>query len=96
MIENFLLTAGWLLFAAAFGFRLLTLAERWLALLEKASAPPPPKPTEPVPLDLLAFARQEQTPWAQEDVRKRLGELYAELGDWNKVRYVIAQEAAQE
>lgn len=79
---------------AAFVLGLLQLAQRWMTLLEKAAERPVPRVIEPIPADLLAFSNQEDVPWAREDMRKHLYELYAEAGDWNKVRHALLQESS--
>lgn len=83
---------GWLVLCAAIALSVLKLADRWLRLLERAAERQPVTRVEPLPLDLMAYSNQEESPWAREDMRKHLHELYQELGDWNKVRHTVLQE----
>ena len=50
-----------------------------------------PKPVEPMPVDLLAYAQGFDSEWARDQAVDRLRELYAKLGDWMMVRRAVAQ-----
>lgn len=68
--------------------RRVVLAERELALKERTQEKPA-KP-EPMPPDLVARCQAWEDPWAQEEERGTLLGLYAELGDWDRVRAKLA------
>lgn len=66
---------------------------RWAAVVERwaparADLAPDPKDA-PVPDDLVALAMTHSEPWAQEDTLKAMRERYAELQDWQKVRFAF-------
>lgn len=42
-----------------------------------------------IPEDLVALAMTHSEPWAQEDTLKAMRERYAELQDWQKVRFAF-------
>jgi len=48
------------------------------------------KPT--IPNDLLLSASKWQDAWAREQVLRNIQELYEQLGDWDKVRYLYSQQ----
>lgn len=74
----------WPLVAVYAIWRFAQVAEQW------APPPPPPDPMlEPVPDDLVALALTHSESWAQEDTLKSMREKYAELKDWQKVRFAF-------
>lgn len=80
--------------------RALSLAERRLAVEERrvdveriATVKPPLTDDDPMPKDMVEWALNETSPWAQEDMIKRMRELYDRLHDWEKVRNVLMQES---
>ena len=90
---------GWVVLAVVglawwerWGPHVVRLADRWLDLQTKRSAPPPPPaPLVPLPPDLDRLAREESATWAQEQTRDWMRELYAQHSDWDKVRQLVAQ-----
>lgn len=71
--------------------RQLAIEERKVAL-EEARV----KPREqdiPIPKGLLMIAANETESWANEQLKQRMRELFAETGDWNVVGDLIIQEA---
>lgn len=76
--------------------RSLAIFERHADLKEQDIKRPSPVQAEPPPKDLVAFALQEATPWAQEDALKRLTELAAQCNnDWGMVRQLYLTEMAR-
>lgn len=67
-------------------WRWAAVAERWAPA--RADLTPDPKDA-PVPDDLVALAMTHSEPWAQEDTLKAMRERYAELQDWQKVRFAF-------
>lgn len=65
-------------------FRLEPIADRALKIREHT---PMPK-TEPMPADLLMMCNGLSEGWARDDAEKRLRELYAATGDWDRVRAI--------
>jgi hypothetical protein len=63
-----------------------------LAVQREALVRPAITDRDPMPKDLLQWALSENAIWAQEDFKKRARELYADLGDWDKVRTVLGSE----
>ncbi len=72
--------------------RQVALEERRVAL-EEARVKRDPSTIE-IPAGLLRLAQQETELWAQESVKARIRELYADLGAWDKVTVAISQEMA--
>lgn len=66
--------------------RLLDQRDRALTIQEEANKKPVIKPVDPMPQDLVMFVNQEAFGWAREEASKKMWELYAEVGDWQKVR----------
>lgn len=71
--------------------RLIPLADRYLAIVEKRNEPKPPPPDYgPVPDDLVAEALKESEPWARASVIQHFNELAQKHhGDWTKVRGAV-------
>lgn len=71
--------------------RLIPLADRYLAIIEKRNEPKPPAPDYgPIPDDLAAEALKESEPWARASVTQHFQELAAKHnGDWQKVRGAV-------
>ena len=93
LIVGALLLVGWRVerVLAKRAERQLALEERKVALEEARLK----KPTDetPIPKGLLMIAARETESWANEQLKQRMRELYAETGDWNVVGQLIAQEA---
>lgn len=66
--------------------RLLDLKERALQIEEEKAKKPAVLKADPMPMDLVMFINQEAVGWAREEAQKKMWELYAEEGDWVKVR----------
>ena len=76
----------WPAVAAYAVWRLAAVAERWAPAGPDLA--PDPKDA-PVPDDLVALAMTHSEAWAQEDTLKAMRERYAELQDWQKVRFAF-------
>ena len=81
-----LVALGWPVAFAYAAWRWARVADR--ALDQRADLTPDPKDA-PVPDDLVALAMTHSEPWAQEDTLKAMRERYAELKDWQKVRFAF-------
>lgn len=67
-------------------WRWAAVAERWAPVREDLASDPK---DAPVPDDLVALAMTHSEAWAQEDTLKAMRERYAELKDWQKVRFAF-------
>lgn len=76
----------WPLAVIAAVYRLATAWERFSPPLPQEL--PAPEDVA-VPEDLVALAMTHSEPWAQEDTLKAMRERYAELKDWQKVRFAF-------
>lgn len=86
-----LVALGWPVAFAYAAWRWARVADRALdqrADLARPVLPPVPEEAE-VPNDLVALALTHREPWAQEDTLKAMRERYAELKDWQKVRFAF-------
>lgn len=80
---------GDILWPAAFAYavwRFAAVAERWAPVAPDVA--PEPEDVE-VPDDLVALALTHSETWAQEDTLKAMRERYADLKDWQKVRFAF-------
>jgi hypothetical protein len=80
---------GDILWPAAFAYavwRFAAVAERWAPAAPDVA--PEPEDVE-VPDDLVALALTHSETWAQEDTLKAMRERYADLKDWQKVRFAF-------
>jgi len=68
------------------------LADRLVTLKEQQARPKPTPESVSIPEDLIAKSGEWVDSWARESERKRLREMYADLGDWDLVRAAIAAE----
>ena len=68
-------------------WRWAAVADRWLDRVRPV-LPPAPQEAD-VPEDLVALALTHSEAWAQEDTLKAMRERYAELKDWQKVRFAF-------
>lgn len=79
--------------------RTLSLSERKLKIEERrveiehiATVKPAIRDDDPMPQDMAEWAMNESTEWAQDDMLKRMRELYDRLHDWPKVRAALMHE----
>lgn len=64
----------------------VVLAQRASDLALKAEVVKPPAQKPPLPPDLELIAQDETEPWAREQVRAAIQDLYEVRGDWDAVR----------
>jgi len=77
----------WPLVAVYAIWRFAQVAERWAPTVAPAVDDDPM--IIAVPDDLVALALTHSESWAQEDTLKAMREKYAELKDWQKVRFAF-------
>jgi hypothetical protein len=63
-----------------------------VAIERLALIKPVVKDEDPMPPEFVQWAMQEASEWAREDMLTRMRELYARLGDWQKVRSALMAE----
>lgn len=76
---------------AAFWLRIEPLVRSLVELKverERASRTLPQK-SEPIPADLIAYAKSFSEEWAREQTLDRLYELYSQVGNWDNVRHAV-------
>lgn len=84
---DWLLALLWPAVAVYAVWRVAAVAERWAPAGRASDSCAPAE--VPVPEDLVALALTHSEPWAQEDTLKAMRERYAELKDWQKVRFAF-------
>lgn len=73
--------------------RALAVSERKVAALASPVESRANILSDPMPADILLHAKSFSAQWAQDQVLDRAFELYAQVGDWNKVRSAISNES---
>lgn len=72
--------------------RVHALLDRWVRTRERPVAT---MDAVPIPGDLMLATMGYDESWAREQAQQRVRELYAETGDWNTVRAIMAAESQQ-
>lgn len=78
----------WPAVAAYAVWRVAAVADQWAPARRPAPEAGPSRDIV-VPDDLVALALTHTEQWAQEDTIRAMRERYAELGDWQKVRFAF-------
>ena len=79
----------WPVVAAYAVWRIAQVAEQAIVACWPAPLPNADPALAPIPEDLVALAMTHPEGWAQEDTLKAMRERYAELKDWQKVRFAF-------
>lgn len=82
-----ILAALWPLAMVVIAYRLASAIERFAPAISATSLSG--MEDIAVPDDLMALALTQSESWAQEDTLKSMRERYAELRDWQKVRFAF-------
>ena len=83
--------------ALAFGASANRLADRYLAVIEKRSAPPTGNSTdEPMPADIVEYCHRLQRKESRESEEAYARELFHKMGnDWKRVRVALDLAVAE-